>query len=298
MRKLVQLPRFQELEPLLVMNYVFDELTSGFKHWGFEVRIVTRKEDLEDGGILFLDDYAYRFNKNIINEIAKLCPNSVCICWYWLDTNFKPFQYIIHTGEYNLMVPTNSTARQRHLTYMTIPTFVPIVFRPNELPENIGTYPRNVVRDYCFMGAPYKPDWVPSSPEFNGIYHTGDWSKYLSYDKRREIYLSSTFALGFHDPIAVESGSISARIFEGLSYGCVVFCESEFVCKYTDGIVVHIKSKEDLEEKMRYYKTNPELIKEKQIQGYNWMRTKGGTNIHSCLLFLQKIKEFYNIIFE
>ena len=48
---------------------------------------------------------------------------------------------------------------------------------------------------------------------------------------------------------------------------------------------------------MRYYKANPQLIQEKQIQGYNWMRTKGGTNVHSCLVFLEKIKETYNIVF-
>jgi hypothetical protein len=130
---------------------------------------------------------------------------------------------------------------------MQLPTYVPVVFRPNEDPNMIGVYKRNVLRDYCYMGAPYKSDWVPSSPEFTGIYHTGDWNVYLSYEQRKEIYLSSTFALGFHDILAIESGSISARIFEGLIYGCVVFCENEFVCNYTDNIVVHITSKEDLE---------------------------------------------------
>ena len=297
MKKLVQIPRFTELNPYLVMNFVFDEITPGFKYLGFEVRVVNKKEELEDGGLIFFDDKAYKTNRQILDYIGLLCPNSVAICWYWQDMNYKPFQYMIHTGEYYLKTPTSPEHLQRFMTYMKFPTYVPLVFRPNELPTKIGTYERNVLRDYCYMGAKYKSDWVPSSPEFTGIYNAGDWDVYLPYDKRREIYLSSTFALGFHDTIAIDCGSISARIFEGLIYGCVVFCESEFVCEYTENTVVHIKSKGDLENKMRYYKNNPELIKEKQLQGYNWMRTKGGTNMLSCSFFLNKIKEQYKIDF-
>lgn len=295
MKKLVQLPRFSELYPLLVMNNVFDEITAGFRHYGFEVRVVLRQEDLEDGGILFFDDNIYKRNRSLIDSIAKQCPTSVCICWYWFDTTYRPFRYMIHTGENFTFEPKRPEMREYHLPYMKTPLFVPIIYRPNETVDKVGTYPRTVVRDYCYMGAPYKPDWVPSSPEFTGIYHVGDWSVYLPYDKRREIYLSSTFALGFHDVVAIECGSISARIFEGLVYGCVVFCENEFVSTYTDGIVVHITSKEDLEEKMRYYLANPHLIHEKQQQGYEWIKTKGGTNVNSCGLFLQKIKEFYKL---
>lgn len=295
MKKLVQVPRFPELNTFLVMNFVYDELVPGFQQLGFEVRIVTRKEDLEDGGVLFFDDNAYKRNRTILDQIAFFCPNSVAVCWYWLDQTYRPFNYMIHTGEYYLLPPpvTRQEIKQRHDSYMTVSTFVPLIFRPNEALEKIGTYPRNVVRDYCYMGARYRPDWVPSSPEFVGIYHTGDWNVYLSYAERRDLYLSSIFALGFHDSIALECGSISARIFEGLTYGCVVFCESEFVCNFTDNIVVHIKSKEDLEEKMRFYKAHPELIFQKQQQGYEWMRTKGGTNAHSCSVYLEKIKQLY-----
>ena len=299
MKKLVQIPRTNETNNLLVMNFVFDEITQGFKHWGFDVQVIESLNALVDGSIVFFDDNIYKHNKALIELIAKQCPNCVCVCWYWTDLSYKPFKYMIHTGEHWLFPPKSGSMEryyiERYHTYMAAPTYVPIVYRPKENPDNIGLYPRNIQRDFCYMGAAYKRDWVPSPPEFSGIYHTGDWNKYLKYEERRDIYLSSIFALGFHDCIALESGSISARIFEGLSYGCVVLCESEFVCEYTDNIVVHIKSKEDIEEKIRYYKSNPELIREKQEQAYKWMKTKGGTNIHSCLLFLNKIKEIYDI---
>jgi hypothetical protein len=298
MKKLIQIPRFAELNPHLVMNYVFDELTPGFKEFGFEVRVVYDQRQLEDGGILFFDDFAYKNNRMFLDMIAAFCPNSVCVCWYWFDANYRPFKYMIHTGENNLLPPKREYELHRYLTYMQIPTYTPLVFRPNERIESIGFYPRNVVRDYCYMGAPYKVEWIPSKEKFTGIYHTGDWSVYLSYAQRREIYLSSLFALGFHDPVAVECGSISARIFEGLIYGCVVFCESEFVCNFTDNIVVHIQSKEDLEQKMAFYKANPHLMEEKQQKGYEWMRTKGLTNSYSCSLYLAKIKQLYNLEFD
>ena len=79
MKRLIQLPRFQELHPLPVMRQVFDELAAAFKDYNCEVKVVTSIDDLQNDGIIFLDDAAgqYSANKDIYNTIAKKCPDSV-----------------------------------------------------------------------------------------------------------------------------------------------------------------------------------------------------------------------------
>lgn len=295
MKRLIQLPRFPCLNPLPVMKCVFDELTDGFKDYNCEIKIVNSFEDLEDDGIIFLDDSAgnYINNKDIYIKMGEKCPNSVFICWYWINTNFQPFKYIIKTGEYFVK---NDNITKEKLDYILSPNFVPLKLRASDSPLQIGKYPRNVIRDYCYMGGGYKIDWIPPS-NYSGIYHQVIYDNYLPYSTRKNIYLSSIFALGFQADANIRDSHLSQRIFEGMAYGCIVLCENPFASEFTDGIVVHISSKEDLVEKMEYYKGHPELITEKQQKGYEWIK-KYGTNRLSISDFLNKIKELYNKEFD
>jgi|694.fasta_scaffold25452_2 hypothetical protein len=285
MKRLIQLPRLPEINPLPVMMQVFNELTAAFKDYNCQIKIVNSLNELEDDGIIFLDDSAghYINNKDIYLEMGKKCPNSIFICWYWRDFSFQPFKYMIYTGEHHL--------KQHMNEYMSHPKFVPLKLRANDSPQNIGKYDRNVQRDYCFMGGGYKMDWVPN--EFSGIYHRVIYDNYLSYNERRTIYLSSMFALAFQSDENIKTGHLSQRIFEGLAYGCITLCENKLAEEITDGAVIYIASKADLIHKMRFYINNPELIKEKQEQGYEWIK-KYGTNRISIQLFLEKIKQLYN----
>jgi glycosyltransferase involved in cell wall biosynthesis len=277
------------------MNQVFDELTEAFKDYECQIRVVNSFDDLENGGIIFLDNAAglYYHNKDIYMKIANKCPNTVFICWYWcIDPYFIPFEKIIFTGEYYLSYENIGTEK---IFYFYLPKYVPLKLRANDSPCLIGTYIRNVSRDFCFMGHGYKEYWVPSG--FSGIYHDTSKNRFLSYEERKQIYLSSIFAFGFQSEENIENKHFSQRIFEGMAYGCVVLCENEDVEEFTEGAVIYVSSKEDLINKMNFYKANPDLIKEKQNQGYEWVK-KYGTNRSSIKDFLDKIKELYDEEFE
>lgn len=285
MKRLVQLLQIPEIGSLPVMNCVFSELSGAFKDFNCSIRIVKNLSEIEDGGIIFMDDAAgnYRNNRSLYDRIALLCPTSVFICWYWRDLTFRPFNKMIHTGEYFM----NMMSGLSDYAYMTSPSFVPLKLRANDPPSMIGMYPRSLKRDYCFMGGGYKMDWIPS--EFTGIYHQVIWNNYLSYDERRAIYLSSMFALGFQSDENIRTGHLSQRLFEGLAYGCIVLCENPLAAEFTNGAIVHVTSKEDLVQKMQFYKENPLLVEEKQKQGYEWVK-QYGTNRITSALFLDKIK--------
>jgi len=272
------------LRNLVVMICVFTEFAGAFEDYGYKVNIVRNMNELEDGGVILLDDAAgnYIHNKAVYYEIAKRCPNSVFICWYWSKKPyFNPFKNMILTGEYNLI---NDFIDSDRRDYFGLPNFVPLRLRANEPPAKIGTYPRNVKMDYCFIGGGYRKDWVPTTGEFSGLYHEVRSNNYLSYDTRRTIYLSSMFAFGFQSDDNIKNGHLSQRIFEGLAYGCIVLCENKLAEQFTDGAVVYVSSKQDLIEKMRFYKKNPELVREKQEKGYEFTR-KYGTNRYSLSFF-------------
>jgi len=299
-KKQIQILTLPEFQILPVMKCIFSELSGAFTDYDCTFKEVRLFSELEDGGIIFLHDEAgcYLKNKELYNRIAEKCPNSIFICWYWTDVTFQPFKKMLYTGEYFIYLEDKKNEIDRY-DYFKHPKFVPLKLRANDHPSLIGTYKRNVVRDYCFMGGGYLMDWVPH--DFSGVYHRVIFDNHLSYDVRRSIYLSSMFAFGFQNDENIQTGHLSQRIFEGMAYGCIVLCNNKLASDFTDGIVVYVSSKEDLVEKMIYYKMHSEEVEKKQKEGYEWVK-KYGTNRISAELYLNKIKEEFkeefNEIFE
>jgi hypothetical protein len=293
LKRIIQVLYLHELHPLPVMKQVFQELVGGFIDYQCKIKTVTSLHEIEDGGIMFLHDEAgnYKNNHELYEKIGRMCPNTIFICWYWRDYSFTPFKKMIHTGENFLYL------HQKHgisnYEYMTHPNFVPLLLRASDSPDVIGNYIHTNERDYCFMGGGYRMEWMHALSNFSGIYHRVIWDNYLSYEERRQIYLSSMFALGFQSDENIRTGHLSQRIFEGLAYGCIVLCENKLAEEYTDGAVVYVSSKEDLVQKMLYYKMRPDEVLKKQQQGYEWTK-KNGTNRVSVQRFIDAIQLKYN----
>lgn len=295
MKRLIQWIQLPELSPLPVMDRVFEEFATSFKDFGCEVRRVSSWEELENGGLIFLDDAAGQYHEPQFHgyhfRISQQCPQSIMIGWYWTHPTYRPFPRMIVTGEHYVHRNQVSPSIQ---SYMLRSDFVPLLLRANEEPSLIGTYPRNIQRDYCFMGGGYKMDWIPPSNEFTGLYHRVIYNNYLSYDERRVVYLSSQFALAFQSDENIRTGHLSQRIFEGLAYGCIVFCENQLASQYTNGAVIHVTSKEDLWKKMREWKDDSERIRQHQEKGYEWSR-QFGTNRTSMDLIWRRIQSRFHV---
>lgn len=160
-------------------------------------------------------------------------------------------------------------------------------------PSKIGTFQRNAIRDYFFAGAPYRSNWVPDiSSGLNGVYHGTDYhSQYLTYETRREMHLSSHFALGFHSDSSIELESVSQRVFEGLAYGCIVLTDSDPAVSQTEGIAVRVYSKEHLIETMKKFLENPEEMERRRQLGYEFVKRRGTsyTSIQNILNIVSKV---------
>lgn len=157
--------------------------------------------------------------------------------------------------------------------------------------EKIGTYERNEKYDAQFVGYGYKRDWCSNLP--NILYKdTGDWKNQISEDERINSFLQSYCALGFHSEYNKIDSCIVERVFEGLALGCVVLSDNKAAYEETNGIVEYIETKEQMIEKIEYFKNNPDIRKQKQLLGYEYIKNIGSYK-HQAEKFLNKFQEVY-----
>lgn len=270
-----------ECPPVLVR--VFQEFCGAFERRNIPVRVAKRVEEITDGSLVLMGDFIHV--KNPAKLLAKQSMRAIYVGWYWHKQDVAGLPYFIHIHE-NVLSNTLLPDKVEVMSFMSqrINT-CPLLLRANEPPEQISTYLRHEkdLYDYCFMGGRMCEHLIPGPP-FHGFYHgTHHVSEYMDYEDRRQIYLSSTFALGFQTHDNICNGHVSQRIFEGMAYGCIVISNSPHASTQTDGIVEYAASKEDIENKMHYFLAHPELIQEKQSAGYEFVRRQG-TNDHSAQL--------------
>lgn len=276
-----------EIECPNVLIYVFIELCQAFIERNYNFKIIQNINEITNNCLVFMGDTIK--NPNIVSILNNIAPEAVYIGWYWHQINASALKYFIYTYE-NMLNPDN-----RVKFFKMKVNNCPLLLRAPENPELVGTYKKNILYDYCYMGWKYKPEFVPSKAHFKGIYHgVTDHKFFLHHSMRKEIYLSSIFALGFQSDKNISDKHVSQRIFEGLAYGCIVLSNSIPACEQTNNIVIYINSKEDLENKMRFFKAKPELIKQKQLEGYEFIK-KYGTNHYAIDNFINCIKNTFDI---
>lgn len=270
-----------EISCPLVLIYVFREFCGCFIRRGYNVKIIKKLSEIHNDSIVLMGGI---FNhSNPVDLLYKQAPNAIYIGWYWHKQDVSQLENFTHIYE-NCK---NLEADERISFLSKLDNSIPLLLRADEDPRAIGSYKREIKRDYCYMGHPYCRNYIPDPP-FKGIYHSGGWDKYLTYNERRNIYLSSTFALGFQSRENIENQHVSQRIYEGMAYGCVVFTNSKPAVDQTNGIAVYIGSKEELQQKMSYYLGHPRLIEKKQIDGYTFV-ANCGTNEYTYNLMDKKI---------
>jgi hypothetical protein len=269
----------------LLLN-VFIELCQAFEDRGYSVRVINTIDDITDNSIVFMSPHIKI--PAIVNRLNTHAPNAIYIGWYWHDIETRDLKYFIHTYE-NMLKPHECAASVK-----AKPNSAPFLLRASEDPANIGKLTKSVMYDYCYMGWGYCQQMIPSAAFKGFCLSTYDHQAFLPYDERRTIYLASTFALGFQSDSNIANEHVSQRIFEGMAYGCIVLTNSLPACQQTEQIAVYVDSREDLENKMRFYMNNPDLIIERQRAGYEFIK-RAGTNHLAIDVLIRSIYDNYQI---
>lgn len=280
-----------EIKCPLVLLFVFKEFAGYFKRNNYNVKIVNNIKELHNNSIVFMGD---TFNcDNPVNILKTIAPHAIYIGWYWHNIDTSDLQYFIYTYENMLNIYYNLTRVNELIKIRSFKNIIPFLLRADEDPLLIGSYKKNIIYDFCYMGWRYCENLVPK--KFKGLYHgVNDHNKFFDYEKRKNIYLSSLFALGFQSDDNIASKHVSQRIFEGLTYGCIVLSNSLPACEQTNNIVIHVSTLSQVEKIMAYYINNPELAEKKRKEGYEFSK-KFGTNQLSAQNFIDIIQERFEI---
>ena len=277
------------------MKLLFSDLMGGFKRLGFKVHNNCYKEEIDDYSLVFCDS---SINQEAIDYFSNNCKHSIFIGWCCHNIN-------LDVSKLNFIFTTCHTknpfsSEQKNLCN-NVKNFCPLYHRANEDPKLVGTYIKNIEYDWCYIGAPYRfrgeTSLFPEKEKFkNYNLHTFDQSKYLSYDERKKIYLSSLVHLAYQGEENIFNGHVSQRVFEGLCYGCIVLSNSKPACEQTNNIVEFVNTLDEVEEKINYYKNNPDEVIKKQNLAYKFIK-EYGTNHLSINKFNEKTKELFNVDF-
>ena len=275
------------------VRLLYKDLMGGFTRCEFKINYNASKEDVTDKSLIFMDN---NVKKETIEFFISNVKDSLYFGWCCHETKLKNHNFEKINFFYITCFTKTPSGEQKKLVQNT-KNYVPLYHRANENPENIGKHIRNIKYDWCYIGAPYRTDLIPKSNKFTN-YQMASFNvkNYLSSEKRKEIYLSSLIHLAYQGDTNIKDGHVSQRVFEGLTYGCIVLSNSKPACEQTNNIVEYVKNIEDVEEKIEFYKRHPEEILKKQNDAYNLMKEMG-TNDFSINKFNEKSKEVYNIDF-
>lgn len=174
-----------------------------------------------------------------------------------------------------------------HLIYYELQeklsNYLPLTFLSFLPIKLIGKLKRGYIWDAQFVGAGYKRNWT-SKLDNCFIWNTGPD---ISEEQRIGSFLNSTCSLGFSSDGNIENSVVTERVAEGLSLGNIVISDNKTAYEWTDGIVEYVSSFEELQDKISFFKRNPEIARLKQEQGYSWSRDKG-TYTHLAQQFILK----------
>jgi hypothetical protein len=281
-----------EIKCPLVLLFVFKEFAGYFRRNNYNVKIVNNIKLLHNNSIVLMGN-TINCN-NPVNLLKTIAPNAIYIGWYWHNLNTDMLPYFIYTYENMLNIHYNSNRLDDLIKLRSFKNNAPLLLRADEDPLLVETFKKNIIYDFCYMGCIYCEELVPY--KFKGAYYAShEHNKYLDYETRKNIYLSSLFALGFQSNDNIYSKHVSQRIFEGLTYGCIVLSNSLPACEQTNNIVIYVSTRDDVEQTMTYYINNPELMKKKQKEGYEFSK-QFGTNQLSAQIFINLIQKNFDIM--
>lgn len=278
-----------EIQCPKVLVLVFWELCGAFRRKNIKVREIHDMKEIHDDAIVLMGDFIRVDNPGGL--LSKISTQAAYIGWYWHKQDTSMLPYFLHVYE-NVLSNTLLPDKVDVLRFMREHTnSCPLLLRADEDPLKIGTYPRQSLYDYCFMGG-RMCEWMVPSHKYKGFYFgVHDTEQYMEYKDRRHIYLGSTFALGFQTDDNIQNGHVSQRIYEAMAYGCVVLSHSLHASIQTEGVVEYVSPDRDsYAERMGFFLQNPHYIKEKQQRGYDFIRRQG-TNDHSVSLLIHHLSK-------
>ena len=150
------------------------------------------------------------------------------------------------------------------------------------------------IYDLVYIGCKYEWDMIKkimTLTKYNSFIHiSGGGSNAITGDEFEDIYRKSKICLGFMAEENNMKNTVTERIWEAFSFGCLVITNSKCASEITNNTAIYYDNIEDGINKIDYYVENEEERKKKINEGYD-IFTSYGNYKHNAKEFIDHCKK-------
>jgi len=279
------------------------KFAKGFEQNGYEIIEILNNNDIDKieniyGNFIILSNFMDFNNKwdNII-DFGKKFDNLFYILWCWHNIPNPPFKYWVYTFQEYKIEPTIEKFKQEYLLFKKLEKenkFIPYRFSSYVNPCSNYKYENNKTQkiyDLVYIGCNYEMEIIEKlkKTDYNSFIHiSGGGNNAITGKEFEKIYKQSKICLGFMADENNQKNTITERIWEAFSFGCIVITNSKCAEIATNGAAIYYKNYEDILDKINFYLNNEDKQLEKINEGYKIFEAYGNYK-HNAHEFIQKI---------
>lgn len=264
------------------------KFAKGFQQNGYEIVEILSDGEVEKienvkGNIIILSNFMDLKNDwNKIEDFGKKYDQLFYILWCWHCVGIPPFKYWVHTFQEYKLEPTVPRFKKEYKLFKRLEAvnkFIPYRFSSYVDPEsNFKELNKNKSIDLIYIGSHYEIDKINviKQKNYNSLIHiSGGGKDAITGEKFSELYRKSKICLGFMGKENNQKNTITERIWEAFSFGCLVLTNSKSAEIVSEGAAVYYTDTQDLLKKIDFYLENEEERNLKIEKGYGIFTSYG-----------------------
>jgi hypothetical protein len=274
------------------------KFAEGFKQNGYNVIEILNDNELNKiennkGNIIILSNFIdFNSSWDEIIEFGKKYDNLFYILWCWHASPAEPpFKYYIYTFSEYLLEPSNEKFKNEYFLFKDLEKnkkFIPYRFS-SYINPNINYKEKNDSEkkeiDCIYIGSPYEIDKIEfiKNTNYNHFIHifSPGSSKPITGETFEKLYRRSKICFGFISDGNILTNTVTERIWEAFSFGCLVLTNSKTAEIISNGAAIYYKDLDDFKVKLDYYIKNDNERISKINEGYKIFEKRGNYKSNS-----------------
>lgn len=285
------------------------KLAKGFKQNSYEIVEILNDEEVEKienkkGNIIILSNFMdFKNDWDKIVDFGKKYDNLYYILWCWHGIPNPPFKYWTYTFQEYKLEPNTENFKNEYNLFKLLEKekkFIQYRFSSYIDPNSNFEQENNVekIYDVLYIGNGYELDkikLIQNDKNIKSFIRIGGGGEGSVTGKEFEkLYRESKICLGFMAEENNQKNTITERIWEAFSFGCMVITNSKAAEIITNNTVVYYENNDDFIEKVKFYLSNDKKRKEKIKEGYK-IFTSYGNYKKNALEFINDMNNKLNL---
>ena len=281
------------------------KFAKGFEQNGYEIIEILDDNEVykienNKGNIIILSNFMdFKNDWDKIVEFGKKYDNLFYILWCWHCIPNPPFKYWVYTFQEFKIEPIIENFKNEYYLYKKLEKenkFIPYRFSsyidPNSNFQSLNNIEK--IYDVVYIGNGYeidKIDIIKNNDKINSFIRIGGGGyEAITGQQFENIYRQTKICLGFMADENNQKNTITERIWEAFSFGCLVITNSKAADIITNGVAVYYENSEDFINKINYYLNNEKERFKKIEEGYKIFASYGNYK-YNAFEFINLLKK-------